>query len=41
VRQMVAGDQNSFELGPFTFTPKEMIFNEFRSVLSKDKVKKK
>jgi len=32
LRQMVAGNQDSFELG---------IFNEFRSVLSKDKVKRK
>ncbi len=41
VRQMLEAGQSSFELGPFTFAPKEFIFNEFRSVLSKDKVKKK
>jgi hypothetical protein len=40
VRQMLTADQSTFELGPFVFTPKEMIFNEFHSVLSKDKVKK-
>ena len=41
VRQMIKCPQDSFELGPFAFTPKEMIFNEFHSVLSRDKVKKK
>jgi hypothetical protein len=41
VRQVIEGPQDSFELGPYAFTPKEIIFNEFYSVLSKDKVKKK
>jgi len=41
LRQMLEAGQSSFELGPFTFTPDELVFNEFRSVLSKDKVKKK
>jgi hypothetical protein len=41
VRQMIEGIQDSFELGPYDFTPKEIVFNEFHSVLSKDKVKKK
>lgn len=41
VRQMIKSPQDTFELGPFAFTPKEMIFNEFHSVLSKDNVKKK
>jgi len=41
VRQMIEGNRASFELGPFSFTPKEMVFNEFHSVLSKDKVRKK
>jgi hypothetical protein len=41
LRQMITGPQDSFDLGPFTFKPKEMVFNEFHSVLSKDNVKKK
>ncbi|MCD6250654.1 MAG: hypothetical protein J7J98_10020 [candidate division Zixibacteria bacterium] len=41
LRQMLEAGQSSFELGPFTFTPKELVFNEFHSVLCKDKVKKK
>jgi len=41
VRQMIEGTRDSFELGPYPFTPKEIVFNEFHSVLSKDKVKKK
>ena len=40
-REMIEGVQDSFELGPFAFTPKEITFNEFHSVLSKDNVKKK
>ncbi len=39
-RQMIEGNQTSFELGPLAEQPKEMIFNEFAGVLSKDKVKK-
>ena len=39
-RQMIEGARQSFELGPLTDQPKEMIFNEFAGVLSKDKVKK-
>ena len=41
MREDIAGHQCSFELGPFTAKPKELVFNEFYSVLSKDKVKKK
>ena len=41
VRENIAGTKCSFELGPFEAEPKELIFNEFYSVLSKDKVKKK
>ncbi len=41
MRQMVTGPVDSFELGPFEIEPKEMIFNEFHSVLSRDKVDKK
>lgn len=40
-RQMVSGANDSFEIGPFSFEPKEMVFNEFHSVLAKAKVKKK
>ncbi len=40
LRQMVSGPQNSFVLGPFAAKPKEIIFNEFASALSKDKVSK-
>jgi hypothetical protein len=40
-RQMVSGANDSFELGPFSFEPKEIVFNEFHSVLAKAKVKKK
>jgi hypothetical protein len=40
VRQTIAGKQTSFQLGPFAAKPKEIVFNEFASVLSKDKVTK-
>ncbi|MFQ5453459.1 MAG: hypothetical protein ACE5D6_04655, partial [Candidatus Zixiibacteriota bacterium] len=40
-RENVTGTEYNFELGPFTSKPKKFIFNEFYSVLSKDKVKKK
>jgi aminopeptidase N len=40
-RVHISGRQDSFELGPFTAKPNEMIFNEFFSVLSKDHVNKK
>jgi hypothetical protein len=40
-RKMIEGLQDSFELGPFAFKPREITFNEFHSVLSKDDVKKK
>lgn len=40
VRQTIAGKRTSFQLGPFAAKPKEIIFNEFASVLSKDKVSK-
>ena len=41
LRQMIEGNADTFELGPFSFKPKELVFNEFHSVLCKDKVKKK
>ncbi len=41
VRETVSGVQSEFALGPFASKPKEFVFNEFYSVLSKDKVKKK
>jgi len=40
VRQMIEGTTTSFELGPLDEQPKELIFNEFAGVLSKDKVHK-
>jgi aminopeptidase N len=40
VRQTITGKQASFQLGPFAAKPKEIVFNEFASVLSKDKVSK-
>ena len=40
LRQTVSGAQSSFVLGPFATKPKEIIFNEFASVLSKDRVTK-
>jgi len=41
LRETVSGTQTEFSLGPFASKPKEFVFNEFYSVLSKDKVKKK
>jgi hypothetical protein len=41
LRRMIEGNRDSFELGPFEFEPKELVFNELHSVLSKDKVNKK
>ncbi len=41
LRETVSGTQTEFTLGPFASKPKEFVFNEFYSVLSKDKVKKK
>jgi hypothetical protein len=40
-RPEIAGASGHFELGPFVDEPKQMIFNEFVSVLSKDDVSKK
>jgi len=40
IRQNLSSN-GSFELGPFTDKPKQLIFNELYSVLSKQKVKKK
>jgi len=40
-REKVTGTSTHFTLGPFASEPKEFVFNEFYSVLSKDKVKKK
>lgn len=39
-RQMIEGLQTSFDIGPLAEKPKEMVFNEFAGVLSKDNVKK-
>jgi len=41
LRETVSGAHTEFTLGPFASKPKEFVFNEFYSVLSKDKVKKK
>jgi len=41
LRETVSGAHTEFTLGPFADKPKELVFNEFYSVLSKDKVKKK
>ncbi len=41
VREMIEGLNDTFSIGPFSFEPTEMIFNEFFSVLCKQKVKKK
>jgi hypothetical protein len=40
-RPRISGHEDSFRLGPFAFEPKELHFNEFYSVLCKDKVRKK
>jgi len=40
-RKIINGPSDTFELGPFSREPKEFKFNEFFSVLSEDKVKKK
>ena len=40
-RKTINGPSDSFELGPFSRELKEFAFNEFFSVLSEDKVKKK
>jgi len=40
-RQVIGGAKTEFELGPFAAKPKELVFNEFFSVLSKDKVRQK
>ena len=40
-RQVVSGHSDSFALGPFEVESEKLIFNEFWSVLSKDKVDKK
>lgn len=41
VHPMIKGNEDHFSLGPFATQPKELTFNEFFSVLSKDNVKKK
>ncbi len=41
LREVVKAGSNNFELGPFANEPKELIFNEFFSVLSRDKINKK
>ena len=40
-RQNLTGFTTDFELGPFDKAPKDFVFNEFMSVLSRDKVSKK
>lgn len=40
-RRTVSAPQSSFELGPYSFKPKELLFNEYHSVLSKDNVSRK
>ena len=40
-RRIIAAPHTNFELGPYSFKPKEMTFNEYHSVLSRDNVKKK
>lgn len=39
-RQMITGNQTTFQLGPFDKKPRELTFNEFVSVLSRDKTGK-
>ncbi|MFH2050784.1 MAG: hypothetical protein ABIJ12_15220, partial [bacterium] len=41
LREVVKSGSNNLELGPFAKEPKELIFNEFFSVMSKDNVSKK
>lgn len=41
LRQPISAGKNELNLGPFPTRPKELHFNEYFSVLSKDKVKKK
>ncbi|UCD62519.1 MAG: hypothetical protein JSW34_07045, partial [Candidatus Zixiibacteriota bacterium] len=41
LREDIRGARSSFALGPYESQPKELIFNEYFSVLSKDGVKKK
>ncbi len=41
LRQTVNAGDTHFELGPFDQKPSELVFNEFYSVLSRDRVKKK
>jgi len=38
---MTRAPQAAMELGPYSFKPSEIVFNEFHSVLSRDKVKKR
>ncbi|MFH1372233.1 MAG: hypothetical protein ABII79_00335 [bacterium] len=40
-RETISSPKTEFKLGPFTDRPQDFVFNEFHSVLSKDKVKKK
>lgn len=40
VRHTIAGNSSNFSFGPYQAEPKEFTFNEFMSVLSKDKIKK-
>jgi hypothetical protein len=40
LRQQLTGPQTSFRLGPFVGQPTELVFNEFFSIMSADRVKK-
>ncbi len=41
LRQAIAAPRDSFRLGPFDFEPEELVFNEYLSVLCKQKVNKR
>ena len=41
VRESIDGLHDTFKLGPYSIEPTELVFNEFYSVLCKQKVKKK
>ena len=41
LREEISGERTEFSLGPYENKPNEFVFNEFYSVLSKDKVKEK
>jgi hypothetical protein len=41
LRKELKGPHGTFRLGPFATKPKKMVFNEFLSIMSQDKVEKK